>query len=86
MHDYSSTSMKFPRHGWFQVKTSNLVDLNQLGWLAMDLFGKKSFWWSFKLGLISWVGLATCNFIEILKKKNVGTNLSRIWEEEFLSK
>jgi hypothetical protein len=52
----------------------------------MDLFGKKSFWWSFKLGLISWVGLATCNFIEILKKKNVGTNLSRIWEEEFLSK
>jgi hypothetical protein len=26
----------------FKLELSNLVDLNQLGWLAMDLFGEKS--------------------------------------------
>jgi hypothetical protein len=33
---------------------SNIVDLNQLGWLAMDLFRDKISGWSFKLGLILW--------------------------------
>jgi hypothetical protein len=27
----------------FKTKASNLVDLNQLGWLSMDLFGDESF-------------------------------------------
>jgi hypothetical protein len=53
-HDYSSISMKLPRHGWFQAKASNLVDLNQLGRLATNLFKRKSYWWNFKLGLILW--------------------------------
>jgi len=39
--DSLTQSMKLPRDGWFQTKASNLVDLNQLGWLAMDLFKKK---------------------------------------------
>jgi hypothetical protein len=46
--------MKLPKHSSFQAKASNLVDLNQLGWLAMDLFEIFFYKWNFKLGLIFW--------------------------------
>jgi hypothetical protein len=31
-----------------------LVDLNELGLLAMDLLKEKNYQWNFKLGLILW--------------------------------
>ncbi len=87
--------MKFPGHSWFEVKASNLVDLNKVGWLAMDLFKKKSSWWSFKLRLILWsfedilfIHELNVNlwFHKILRKEDMGTNLQRTWKEEFLNK
>jgi hypothetical protein len=35
--------MKLLKHGSFQARTSSLIDLNQLGWLATDLFGEKNY-------------------------------------------
>jgi hypothetical protein len=35
--------MKLPRTNSFQGRASNLIDLIQLGWLAMDLFREKSY-------------------------------------------
>jgi hypothetical protein len=36
--------------------------------------------------ICSWVGSTTSSFTEILKKEDMGTNLQRTWEEEFLNK
>jgi hypothetical protein len=36
--------------------------------------------------IYSWVGYATCSFINILRKDDMGTNLQRTWKEEFLNK
>jgi len=36
--------------------------------------------------IFSWVGFTTCNFTKILRKEDMGNNLQKTWEEEFLSK
>jgi hypothetical protein len=85
--------MKLPRHGWFQTKASNLVDLNQLGWLAMDLFEKKILDGTSNLGWF--YGALTqrtlkkrhkCQFAKNLKRRvheqrrYMGTHLHKTWK------
>ncbi len=73
-----------------------MVDLNQFGLVGNGFVWKEKFlmepqtWvdsmelWTYLI--CSWVGSTTCNFIKILGKEDMGTNLQKTWKEEFLSK
>jgi hypothetical protein len=79
----SSQSFKF---SWFES-----IGLVSNGFVRKEIFLMElqtwvdfmELWTNF---ICSWVGSTTCSFTQILKKKDIVTNLQKTWEEEFLSK